>query len=300
MTIAACYLSAEGVVFGADSTTTMYVSGVGPEASGTEHHYNFAQKIFQIGENSTLAITMWGLGNIHNVSYRTLIAQFADSLVGHGAQSMDEVAHRWSEFFWAEYSMNCESVLARARALRSQATRTPEEQNELDFLLQAFSGGFCIGGYLMHDRTPSAYEVSYDPTMTRPCSVDRLSIGRNRFWGCPNLINRLLYGIDESLFQKIFQSGKWSGTKSELYELVRPYILGQPFDLPIREAIDWVHASIYTTIRTMKFSHMAPVCGGAVEVAVVTTDRKFRWVRHKTFDSAISEGGTLDGYRDPR
>lgn len=47
MTIAACYLSADGVVFGADSITTMYASGVGPSASGSEYHYNFAQKIFK-------------------------------------------------------------------------------------------------------------------------------------------------------------------------------------------------------------------------------------------------------------
>ncbi len=52
------------------------------------------------------------------------------------------------------------------------------------------------------------------------------------------------------------------------------------------------------TIKTMKFSHMAPVCGGPVEIAVVTTDRKFRWVRHKKFDAAIGEGGLFDVYRD--
>jgi hypothetical protein len=48
----------------------------------------------------------------------------------------------------------------------------------------------------------------------------------------------------------------------------------------------------------MKFSHMAPVCGGPVEVAVITTDRRFRWVRHKRFDAAIEEGGLYDVYRD--
>jgi hypothetical protein len=79
-----------------------------------------------------------------------------------------------------------------------------------------------------------------------------------------------------------------------------PYCLGQPFDLPIREAIDWLHASIYTTIKTMKFSHMTSVCGGSVEIAVITTDRRFRWVRHKGFDSAIGEGGLFDVYRDTR
>lgn len=58
MTIAACYLSSEGVVLGADSTTTMYVSAPGPHPTGGEHHFNFAQKVFQIGSEGTLGITM--------------------------------------------------------------------------------------------------------------------------------------------------------------------------------------------------------------------------------------------------
>lgn len=290
MTIAACYLSAEGVVFGADSTTTMYVSGVGPEMPGSEHHYNFAQKIFQIGEGSELAMTMWGLGNLRNVSYRTLIAQFADSLVSEGAQSMDDVANRWNEFFWPAYSSGFASVITRVQALQSQPTRTSQEEDELYYLFGAFSGGFCVGGYSKNNRTPSAYEILYNPTMTGPGNCDSLSIGSTRFWGCPNLVSRLLYGLDEALFRTILQSGKWTGTQQDLYDLIRPFCLGQPFDLPIREAIDWIHASIYTTIKTMKFSHMAPACGGPVEIAVITTDRKFRWVRHKSFDSAIIEG----------
>jgi len=294
MTIAACYLSAEGVVLGADSTTTMYVSGIGPGAPGAEHHYNFAQKIFQIGENSTLAMTMWGLGNLGKVSHRTLVAQFADMLVGQGAQSMDEVANLWSRFFWSVYTKELAPVMQRVQALRGQANRTPAENEELDFLLQAFSGGFCLGGYLMNDRYPSAFEMRYDPTMMGPGAADRLEIGSTRFWGCPNLINRVLWGIDEFLFSAILDSGKWNGTVQDLIDLVQPCRLGQPFDLPIREAIDWVHASIYTTIKTMKFSHMAPVCGGPIEIAVITTDRRFRWVRHKRCDAAIGDGSVAD------
>ncbi|MGA2058878.1 MAG: hypothetical protein ABSG67_00245 [Thermoguttaceae bacterium] len=294
MTIAACYLSADGVVFGADSTTTIYVSGVGPGAPGSEHHYNFAQKIFQIGENSTLGLTMWGLGNLHSVSYRTLIAQFADSLLGQGSQSMDDVANRWNQFFWTAYSSDLARILAHAQALQSQPTRSPQEEELLSYYIRAYSVGFCIGGYLMNDRTPRAYEILYNPIMSAPGKCDPLAIGRTRFWGCPNLVTRLLYGLDEDLFSSIQKSGKWTGTGEDLYNLIVPFCLGQPFDLPIREAIDWVHASIYTTIKTMKFSHMAPICGGPVEIAVITTDRKFRWVRHKTFDSAIGEGFLYD------
>ena len=104
MTIAACYLSSEGVVFGADSTSTMFVRGPGPAPGGTEHHFNYAQKVFEIGQQSRLGITMWGLGNLDRTSYRTLIARFANDLNAAPAQNMGGIAQRWSAFFWGAYS----------------------------------------------------------------------------------------------------------------------------------------------------------------------------------------------------
>ena len=68
MTIAACYVCPEGVVFGADSTTTV----------GTRY-YDHTQKIFEVGgRGSTLGIVTWGLGGLGDLSYRALISQFAD------------------------------------------------------------------------------------------------------------------------------------------------------------------------------------------------------------------------------
>src|SRR5438105_4435002 len=102
MTIAACYLSEEGVVFGADSTATFTMT------TGSQiihRHYNFAQKIFQIGQISTLGVVTWGLDGLPNRSLRTLIAEFADQLRYNARlPDMNAVAHRWSTFFWELYS----------------------------------------------------------------------------------------------------------------------------------------------------------------------------------------------------
>lgn len=57
----------------------------------------------------------------------------------------------------------------------------------------------------------------------------------------------------------------------------------------LRDAIDFAHACIYSTIKGMKFSNFFQVCGGPIELAVISTDRKFRWVRHKAWDAAIDE-----------
>lgn len=231
MTIAACYLSAEGVVFGADSTTTMYVSGIGPGAPSSEHHYNFAQKIFQIGENSSLGMTMWGLGSLRKASYRTLMAQFADSLLGQGAQSIEEVANRWNQFFWSAYSSDSAPVLQRVQALQSQSSRTPEEDRELDTLLQAFSVGFCLGGCLMNDRTPAAFQINYHPMLTGPGPVDRLEIGTTRFWGCPNLVNRLIFGMDETIFFRHPSVGQMDRKRSRTFR-PDPTVLSGPATQP--------------------------------------------------------------------
>lgn len=291
MTIAACYLSSEGVVLGADSTSTMFVQGPGPNAGGNDHHYNFAQKIFQIGESSTLAMTMWGLGSLGETSYRTLIAQFADDLSGHPASALSEVADRWSTLYWGAYTSQYGPAIQRVQDLHGQATRTPEEDVELILLQQNLSGGFCIGGYCLPSRRPEAYEIVFEPSQSGPQPPQSLRIGNAKFWGCPNIVNRLLFGVDLGLLFDISKSPHWTGSPTDLLNLAAPYRLAQPFDLPIREAIDWVHTSIYTTSQAMKFSHLAPVCGGPVEVAVITTDRPFRWVRHKKLDAGIAHGG---------
>jgi hypothetical protein len=76
VTIAACFLTSEGVVLGADSTVTL---PVGQDA----RYFNNEQKVFEIGERSSLGLTLWGSVPV-SVSYRTLLAMFADEFVAEG------------------------------------------------------------------------------------------------------------------------------------------------------------------------------------------------------------------------
>jgi hypothetical protein len=160
-------------------------------------------------------------------------------------------------------------------------------------LLQGLSGGFCLGGNLLHDRTPQAFEIIYSPALTTP-AIQPIGMAQLRFWGVPNLIMRLFLGIDPELYTAVLQSGFWSGTPADLSKLVDPKRLAPPGSLPFREAIDWVHSSVYSTIKALKFSQLSPVCGGPVEIAVISTDRPFRWVCHKKLDAAVTHDGPLN------
>ncbi len=288
MTIAACYLSTEGVVFGADSTSTF------PSTFGVPRHYDHGQKIFEIGyRDSTLGIVMWGLGGLVGLSHRTLIAQFAEQNLHHATTTIEDVANRFAQFFWREYTTRQATQILRLRHLVASPVLTADEQKERDGLLGNLAGGFCLGGTLLHDRTPAAVEVTYDPLGAGP-GVRPLQFGETSFWGVPNIIRRMLVGIDPVLYTAILTSGRWVGTPGDLSNLVNQGQLVLPGILPLRDAVDWVYSSVYSTIKAMKFSQLSPVCGGPVEVAVITTDRPFRWVCHKGLDAAISYGGATD------
>lgn len=286
MTIAVCHVSSEGVILGADSTSTMFVGGPHAGGGGTRHHYNFGQKVFEFGEKASLGIVTWGLGALGPLSYRTLVAEVADGLSDE--DSFEAVVTKWVERFWAEYTNCLGPPLERARELarKQHAELTAEEQRELLGLLQ-LGVGFCVGGHRPLDRRPKAFEITFDPRSDKVPVPLPIPLGSTRFWGSPNIINRMLLGIDPQLVHAILASGKWSGAPEELFALVAQTKLGQPVQLPLREAIDWVYASIYATIKTLKFSHLPVICGGPIEIAVISSDRLFRWVRHKRFDEAI-------------
>jgi hypothetical protein len=281
------------VVLGADSTTTIYVYGRETQERGREQYFNFAQKIFEVGEAGSFGILLWGLGSLGEISHRTLISRLADSFEREAPASVAHAAQRWADVFWPAYQAAFRPVVHRINELEAKKDRSAEEERLLRTLIQNFSGGFCIGGHCPPERTPEALEINYSPNLTSPPQPVRIPLGAPRFWGCPNLIDRLLFGADRNVLFDILQSGNWTATPEELIRVVDNHRLGQPRDLPIREAIDWVHASIYATIKTMKFSHLAPVCGGPIEIAVITSDRPFRWVLHKSFRTAVSHDALM-------
>lgn len=122
----------------------------------------------------------------------------------------------------------------------------------------------------------------------KPDIVD-LTIGDLNFWGAPGFIVRLMKGWDPELFPALMSSGHWTGTEDQLSDVLsQANITANTGLVPMRDAVDFVHFGIYSTIKAIKFSNLLQVCGGPIEIAVITADRPFRWVQHKKWDSAIN------------
>ncbi len=195
MTIAACYVSPEGVVLGADSTST-YGSPFGP------HYYNHAQKLFQIGEDSTLEIVTWGLGGLGVSSHRMLAALLADDLSGRKPVTVLDVATRWRDQFWDAYTTSG-ALAQQLQFLRTMAARptydatanppqpkgriSPEVQVlQISAVRETLTAGLSIGGFVLPDRTPSAFEMIFDPIGPKPVPT-AIAYSSHKFWGVPNI-----------------------------------------------------------------------------------------------------------------
>ncbi|MEW5701991.1 MAG: hypothetical protein AB1792_07165 [Candidatus Zixiibacteriota bacterium] len=227
MTIAACYVSSEGVVLGSDSTTTFPVPATLPDGTSgyRSEHYDSAQKLFELGDDSTAGVLVWGLGGLGDLSFRSLFVRVESEARSKKLSTLQEVAGLVSAEFWAEYTARFQEVIDYLKEPAASDDVAKEKKDILDTL----SGGFCIGG--RWDRAsakPEAWFVEYAPLpAVAPVPVE-LTVGQFRLWGWENLVQRLNWGIDENLYQDILRSGKWSGTEEELFGLVKQYAIYCP------------------------------------------------------------------------
>lgn len=285
MTIAACHLSPEGVVLGVDSTTTLF--GVG----ATPVHLDYAQKLFEVGQpESRVALATWGLGQIGNVSHRTVAARLGETHRSTPYASMKDMAQGLADILHVEYPTAYGAEIARAQELSERFKDLEEAELAELGALQALSGGYCLAGRIECGDACEGFEVAWEPF--QGITIKALPHEVPIFWGMPHVMLRLLYGFDNDAVLRIRNSAHWTGTDEELYDLVTQSQVN-PRHLPIREAVDWIHTIIHTTIRGIKFAMEPHTCGGPIEIATITTDRPFRWVLHKRLDAATvaTQGG---------
>lgn len=264
MTIAAAYLTTEGVVFGADSTTTIAA------ADGQKMQLiNHAQKVFEVGESGHLALCTYGAGRVGTTSHRTIAAMLGDFVAKNPGTPIEDIAQQLMNIVI--------TLVGSGHALHG-------------FL------GYFFGGCDPSSREPKLFTIQIH---NGNVNVQRVGLGPV-FGGSFNYFQRVFHGFDpgwpQALSAELKQQLKdVDGAKVDQALNAAILAAAPKFaatgwdDLPIREAVDFVHTYLHITVKVEKFRTGLPACGGPLETAFITTDRKFRWVRHKPFDSAIVE-----------
>lgn len=258
MTIAAAYLVSEGIVLGADSSTTVQVAG------GVIQLLAHSQKVFEVGTNSRLGVCTWGSGSLGQISHRTVIAQLAEQV--NDKTTVEEAAN--------ELVKIVEPLI-----------------KQIQIPLRV---GYYLGGWnpIRHDPSCFLIEMSQQEKKVTP-----IQLGLCTFSGNHIFFGRVFRGFDQRLqenlkneLKKDIKIDNFDAVFDKAFNKSTEGLASVGFqDLPIREAIDFVYSYLHITVKAEKFKFGAPSCGGPIEVGFISTDRPFRWVRHKPFYSAIAE-----------
>lgn|GEM_PF-1162998 len=300
MTIAVCYVCAEGVVLGADSTTTW--SG----AVGGNHYFNNNQKLFEVGAGGSVGIATWGLAGFgQRLSIRTVVAEFADKLEAVPQPTIADVASAWEAHLWPVYRDYLDNsaelqfyrdikakgqfVAGAPGAILAPNMRSEKEEQAFQLVHNNLTIGFYVAGRGSSSRSPGALVVEFDANMAAPPGPGALASGVLSWSGVPNIASRVVRGYDHILRNELLNSPHWTGSAADLDQILNRQNLAPAGTLPIRDAVDYVYSCIFGTIKAMKFSQLPPICGGVIEVAVLTSDREFRWVKHKSWSAGIDE-----------
>jgi len=264
MTIAISLKTPEGIVLGADSTTTCFVQ---PGQVG--QLYNSAQKIFEIGpvwhrfvagECFSGAIVTYDAGSLGPVSWRAAISNFYRERIRHNPRATD-IAHQFLSFL-----QECWVGLQRS----GQVAATEPIPNA-GFLIACISQG-CA-------------EVEGARVQLQAATVEPQPVGNIHINGGFEVVSRLLYGYDVGLIGTMAGAGM---------DVAKFQALAQQFSaipnvnwMPLRDAIDFVHFLVYSAIKLHRYRGGPASIGGPIEIAAITPDRGFRWIVHKRLSESI-------------
>jgi len=294
MTIAICFRTPEGVVLGADSATTY------PMGEAGERYLNHSQKVFQVDDEGSMGIVTFGSMGLGDTSIRTLIARLGDRFRNEDTRpkTVREAA------FWLQCMVSNEvqttfrrdkwrllEIADKVAAGLPIAPRDAKFVQETMVLAQTFLAGFYVGGRDQDDREPTLYTCFVRVTGTaEPPMMTGFGWVMN---GATQIPLRLLRGWNADLLAAVLgakdasKTPFWKGSAQDLRDALASLEMSVNPHMPIREAVDFVHSMITMTAKAVKFGQLPPSVGGPAEVAVITSDRPFRWIRHKGFDSAF-------------
>jgi hypothetical protein len=285
MTICVSVRVAEGLVLAADSATmltTIVPTPQGP-AQTILQNFNFANKVTHF-KDYPIGVLTWGLGSIQARSIQSLVMEFEYDYpsiedrfarVTGGVASpytVREVADELLAFIRGRYDAAYPAPAAPvAGAPQPQAPLRP-------------GMGLLIGGYSQNEFFSDEYVFEFpndaDWSEVRPNLPDGSpSFGAN-WYGLTDALQRLYLGYDELALNELVNRGadlaiiqQWANDSVGALPLV--------FDgMPLQDAIDFAEYSVQVVIGRFRFAQGPPLCGGDIDIAVVTPDA-FRWAQRK-------------------
>jgi hypothetical protein len=293
MTICVSVKVSEGLVLAADSTAAIQGNIQDPRGNisgGILKTYDHVRKLSHIKDYPVGTLT-WGIALVGARSVESLIKEYEYSL-----PSFDEERESIKELNKHEKVGNNErnklSVEDIARGLLNHVKTFYDDQykgqpKESQPFLEILVSGYSAGKFFPEQWVISLPRENEIHNL-RPDDDGKPSFGANWF-GLTDAITRLHWGKDAEVINIIAQHFKVE--PDEVNSLLKGLEYRVLFDgMPLQDAIDYAVYLVNIAIGRFRFVIGAPLCGGAIDVAVITPN-EFTWVQRKSWKVNYSSYG---------
>ena len=283
MTICVSVKVSEGLVLAADSTAAIEGSlGDGPR--GVLKTYDHMRKLSRVKDYPIGTMT-WGTAHIGARTVGSLIEEFEYDLpsLAEEEEKLREARVRGDDAkpFSFRVKKIATSLAAWITGRYNGEFGTGDDAHRPPL-------GLLVSGYSSGEFFPEQWLVEMGGKTQlrrlRPDQDGQPSFGANWF-GMTDAIVRLHWGRDDGALAII--SERFEITREEAGKILTPLEYPVLFNgMPLQDAIDYAVYLANVAIGRFRFVVGAPLCGGAIDVAVITP-RNFTWVRQKGWSAQV-------------
>lgn len=260
MTIVVALKVGDGLVFGADSASTLMAG------DGYRNSYFNAEKLTHVARKLPVGALTFGLGGLGNRSISSLANDLRQRLLGSDPDwcldstnfDVEQVVQRFKRFYYDE--------------LYQPAYAGAE---------QAPGMGFLIGGYSSGKDSAEVWRLDLGGRGCETTQVIRAEDPWDCVWdGQPEAIQRILFGYSSQIEQRLMEAGLPQEDAQRLLASMEPMINGA---MPIQDAIDLVHYFIEVTCGYVRFTPGHATVAKPIDLAAITKHNGFKWVARKHY-----------------
>ncbi len=280
MTICVMVKVSEGLVLAADSAAAL--SGRLGNQPGVLKTYEHSRKLAHI-KDYPIGTLAWGTSLIGLRSVQSLIQEFEYGLpsLEEERQKTRESRSRGEEHGPFEYSVK---EIAQGLLEHIQRYYTAEfdkggspQQPFLGVLVAGFSSGRFFPEHWLFELPHKGELVD-----VRPDCDGKPDFGAH-FFGLTDAIVRVHWGRDNQALDILAKHFKVP--PEEIQGLLAPLQYVVPYaGMPLQDAIDYAVYLVNVVIGRYRFVVGAPLCGGEIEVAVVTPN-SLEWIKHSSWQA---------------
>jgi hypothetical protein len=254
----------EAIILAADSMVSLEGAIKTPQGqkTGIVQTFEFANKITQIKDYPIGAMS-WGTAGISNRSIQSLIMEFEHNypaLKDNTAYTVKEIAKKLLDEMRKRYD-----------ATYPSGTKQPR--------LGFYMGGYSSGQFFS-DQYTFEFPKDKDWVEVRPNNPNGIPSFGADWFGLTDALTRLIKGYDKKSLEELVRRGvdkaiiqKWIDDNISELPLV--------FDgMPIQDAVDFANYAVQVTIGRYRFCLGPPLCGGDIDIAVITPNA-FQWAQRK-------------------